>query len=90
MGLATLVIMSVSNLEKQALKGSVVVAHRLSCPATYGVFLDQGLNRVSCVALQGEFLTTGSRGKPQILSLLETENVPDLFHVNLFSPSPPY
>ena len=24
--------------------GSVVVAHRLSCPAVYGIFPDQGLN----------------------------------------------
>lgn len=56
MGLATLVIMSTFNLEKQALKGSVVVAHRLSCPLACGIFLEQGLNPCP---LAGRFLTTG-------------------------------
>ena len=42
--------------------GSVTVAHRLSCPAACGIFLDQGSNQSP--ALQGRFLTTEPPGKP--------------------------
>ena len=38
--------------------GSVVVAHRLSCPVTCGIFLDQGLEPVS-PALSGRIFATG-------------------------------
>ena len=40
--------------------GSVVVAHRLSCPTAHGIFPDQGSNR--SLALAGRFFTTGPQG----------------------------
>ena len=45
--------------------GYIVVVHGLSCFATCGIFLDQGLKSP---ALQGGFLTTGPRGKSQHFS----------------------
>ena len=42
--------------------GSVLVAHRLSCPAACEIFPDQGLNPWS-PTLAGRFLTTGPPGK---------------------------
>ena len=44
---------------------SVVVAHELSCPVTYGIFPDQDLPKIKLVssALVGGLLTTGPPGK---------------------------
>ena len=45
--------------------GSVVVAHRLSCPAASGIFVPPpGIEPVS-PALEGGFLTNGPSGKSQ-------------------------
>ena len=43
--------------------GSVVVAFRLRCPVTCGIFPDSGIEPVF-PALQGRFLTTEPPGKP--------------------------
>ena len=51
------------------LAGSVVVAHRLSCPAARGVFLLQGLNPCP-LHWQVEFLTTGPPGKSCLCFLI--------------------
>ena len=45
--------------------GWVAVVHRLSCSTACGDLPGPGIEPVS-LALQGEFLTTGSPGKPQI------------------------
>ena len=47
----------------RGLAGSVVVAHRLSCPAACEVFLQQGLNPCP-LHWQVAFLTTGPQGSP--------------------------
>ena len=46
-------------------RGSVVVAHGLSCPMVCGIFLEQGSSWHS-LALQGRFLVTGLPGKPLV------------------------
>jgi len=51
------------------LAGSVVVAHRLSCPVARGVFLLQGLN-LCPLHWQVEFLTTGPPGKSCLCFLI--------------------
>ena len=46
---------------------SVVVAHRLICPAACGIFLDQSSN--CSPALAGRFLTTEPSGKTYLVVL---------------------
>ena len=80
MGLATLVIMSVSNLEKQALKGSVVMAHRLSFSGIWDL-TQPGIKPVSLLPLQGRFLTTGPPGKPQVFGFLTSRKAIEHFFI---------
>ena len=64
--------------------GSVIVAHRLSCPGACGIFLDQGMEFVS-PALQGRFSTTGSPGKPNICYTMKSQSFA-MKHMSVLQP----
>ena len=51
-------------LAVSGLMGSLVVACRLSCPTALGILIPSPGIEPTSPALQGEFLTTGSPGKP--------------------------
>ena len=65
---------SVAVVPKPKSTGSVIAAHRLSCPEACGIFLDQGMELVS-PALQGRFSTTGSPGKPNICYTMKSQSI---------------
>ena len=60
-GLVAVALMSQST-------GSIVVAHRLSCPAARGIFPDKGLNPCP-PASAARFLSIGTQRKPSLVVL---------------------
>ena len=51
----------------EGVQASVLVAHALSAPTAYGLFLDQGANRVPCIARRTLIYCTAREVLPLLL-----------------------